>query len=106
MLPVLLKIMVVKSAMPLPPDLRNVPALLNVALPLPPVQADTSTATSKVAPGKLLITMPPPTHKVPPPVPLKLAAPALLRGDYSRYFQLKDMVAKPAALGKGFLAKK
>ena len=27
-------------------------------------------------------------------------------GDYSRYFQLKDMVAKPAALGKGFLAKK
>jgi hypothetical protein len=26
--------------------------------------------------------------------------------DYSRYFQLKDMVAKPAALGKGFLTKK
>jgi hypothetical protein len=29
-----------------------------------------------------------------------------MQRDYSRYFQLKDMVAKPAALGKGLLAKK
>jgi hypothetical protein len=27
------------------------------------------------------------------------------RCDYSRHFQLKDMVAKSAALGDGFLAK-
>jgi hypothetical protein len=31
---------------------------------------------------------------------------AFFYGDYSRCFQLKDMVAKPAALGKGFLATK
>jgi len=38
-------------------------------------------------------------------LPVKGEVPAGM-GDYSRCFQLEDMVAKPAALGKGFLATK